>query len=607
MANEFSAHRVQFGGAGSFIIATPINLYVAKGGNDTLNSGIESGSPFLTPERAFQWLNDKIITDSGFVTINIGPGTYDIGLPLEMSHPQGNRIAIIGAEPEILLLQYVSDYVTRSFSTEPGKSGFYSGVLHGITMNCVRPSENTYFEPIGTANGIKDVCGVSGCGVLIEDYSLQYSENNLIYAEYASYPRQPRNNLTRQGSILGCHKLHGVSFGNVRIESSIRDDWFVLPQVESPTDTGRFYGNAVIGQTYANGVCANPSDTTETQTNAWLIPISNNQRGHFISSVPVGYYGTTLSTGIPVGATSNFIGLTFPTGSTYAGFTTMAAFGSTNNTGITIAYSFTGPNGSMLNSSVAFGPNYHQHVEVNGRLGIGSSAGWRSVNSGLLAVTILPTVLRRNGTILKIRNSGLRKIKNIFFDGVGMPSFYALLGYGSHHQMRGVSVKSAIEIESSDAGIIVDNEPLYSNESLGSGLCSGVGIKDFQVGVLATRSSNVVLGIAAISNCAYGVLSNYGSTIRTSGSIATGCMHGFYATNNSTMETNRCFSSFSGQSLLELIITNTAGQTFDQTAFNPGQTFQSGPIIGTVYHWDPSILCLTIAVKNGAAEGRRVF
>ena len=65
---EFSAHRVTIDTAdgAKILIANPINLYVSPGGDDLLNTGLDAGSPFRTPERALQWLDDKVISESGF-------------------------------------------------------------------------------------------------------------------------------------------------------------------------------------------------------------------------------------------------------------------------------------------------------------------------------------------------------------------------------------------------------------------------------------------------------------------------------------------------------------------------------------------------------------
>ena len=148
---EFSAHRLTVSAGERVVISTEVNLYVSPFGDDVLNSGIEQGSPFRTAARAIQWLGDKYISDFGFVTINFAAGIYDIDNELVFDHYQGNRVAFVGAEADTLLLQYVSDYRTRSL-TQNGYNKYYSGVYHGITMMCVRPDDNTVFASVSTAN-----------------------------------------------------------------------------------------------------------------------------------------------------------------------------------------------------------------------------------------------------------------------------------------------------------------------------------------------------------------------------------------------------------------------------------------------------------------------
>ena len=142
--SEFSAHRVTIGAGEKIAIVSHVNLYVSTIGDDVVNSGVEPGSPFRSPARALEWLGDKIITETGFVTINVAAGIYDIDEQLVMDHPQGERVAIVGADPEVLILRYVSKYTTYK-PEAAGFSGYYSGLTHEIEMSCCRPDVNTNF------------------------------------------------------------------------------------------------------------------------------------------------------------------------------------------------------------------------------------------------------------------------------------------------------------------------------------------------------------------------------------------------------------------------------------------------------------------------------
>lgn len=597
---EFSAHRVTIAPGEKIVIATDVNLYVSTIGDDVLNSGVEEASPFRTPQRALEWLGDKYISDLGFVTINFAAGIYDITEQLVLDHAQGSRIAILGAEAETLILKYVSDYRTYGFTASDAMH-YFSGVTHAISMTCVRPDDATKFVPITSTNSLYSRFRTSGSGVIIEDYDLVYdSDYNPVYF-YAAYPHDTRNNILRQSSILGCHRLSNVSLGQISVTSSIRDDWFVIP-AGSTTAWGRMYGNAQSGASFNAGSCANAADTSEIQSNAWLFSAANLGntwiRGHYLSNVPVGYYGNSITTGIPVGATSNFVAVLFPNSSA-SGATAGFTYTDITNAATVSWYTATGPAGSFLNDSARFGNNYHEHVVVSGRDGIGSSSGWKTVNTNTITVKILPTVFRRFGNILNIKASGLRKIKNIYFDGKGMPSHYGMLGQGSMQ----TSNKVAIYAAGSNLGGSVHNEP----QNFGDGLCTNVGIQDFHIGFFADAGSNVSLGKLIVSNCSTGIRAADNSSITTTGSVCTGMASmGFASVSASSLKADRCFSAFSGQSLVTLRF-KQAGltQSFSPTSFVAGQTFATpdNRIHGTVWDWDPREKIMTLAVRTGYCEG----
>lgn len=612
---EFSAHRVTVPEPADnrVTISTHVNLYVSTLGDDVLNSGIEEGSPFRTPARAIAWLGDKIITETGFVTVNFKGGIYEIEDELVLDHPNGERVAFIGADPEILLLQEVSYYKTFDISTSGEIFKYYSnGLTHGITMSCVRPSDATAYVEITGSNSISSVCSFNGVGVLIEDYDLVFNdEYNPMYF-YASYPYHPRNNIARTSSILGAHVLRGVSGNKLFVESTIRDNWICLPHRVNLTSGGggwgRFYGNKTMQNIYywtgyAGGIAADGSlfDSAETvETALYLANInidgSGIQRGHYLSSVPVGYYGTNATTGVTIGATANFVGATFPTGN---------ASGATRGyiyQGITLPnqngwFTATGPNGSILNDTLLFGKNYHEHNPV-APYGFSYSSPLSSINTNRITVKLVPTIFRRYGNILRI-GGGMRCIKNIFFDGKQMFAHYKLIGSSE----SGASNKAAVYVVNSRVGEKVTNEP----NGLPNGLFSNSGAKDFHVGFYADKGSDALLGKFITSNCSYGIIANNRSNIQTIGSVCTGMgAVGMGALSSSSMIADRCFVSFCGQSHVTIRIKDS-GVTLTDSSFIPGQTFGTpefpNRIRGTVWDWDSKEKTLTIAVRNGLFEG----
>ena len=601
---EFSAHRITLSAGERVVIATPVNLYVNLIGDDVLNSGIEEDSPFRTPARAIEWLGDKYISELGFVTINFAAGIYDLPNQLIFDHDQGDRVAFVGAEPEILLLQYVSNYKTSGFTAgNTGYYKYYSGVKHGITLTCVRPNDSTVYAPIGSSNAISTAHGVSGSGVLIEDYDLVFKDDYNPAYFYSAYPFHPRNNIVRQGSILGCHKLWGVTGGTITLQSSIRDDWFSIPAGNS-SSWGRFYGNAQMGVSYFSNTVTVPSintDQTENINNVWMIANNNNgvtdMKGHYLSSVPVGYFGTNATNGITNGSTANFLGVSFPNAS-ISGKTAAFIWQDYTGTNYDGWYAATGPNGSFLNDTVLFGKNYHEHTPVSGTGGMGVSGSWRSINTNNITVKLVPTVFRRFGNILSITGGGLRKIKNIFFDGKDMQSHYKLVGSSE----TGYSNKFAVYAKNTRVGEAVLNEPT----GLGDGLFISTGVKDFHVGFYADHGTDANLGRLMVSNCSYGIIANNGSSVVTTGSVCTGMAStGFGAFGSSSMVADRCFASFVGQSHVTIRLKQVSGSTLSNSSFIAGTTYASpdGRIKGTVWDWDPRDKTLVVAVRVGMFEG----
>ena len=517
---EFSAHNVTVPSGEKIAIVTPINLYITpafNGGDDYINNGLQAGSPFATLKRALEWLKDKYISESGFVTINFSAGIHDFNEQIVIDHPEGERIALVGAEPETLVLKYVDSYSTTGF-TATNLSPYYSTTKHSITMKCVRPDDtNGYVEIDEVSNPVRGA--YAGCGVIVEDYELVYDDSYSPVSFYSAYPTgyNGRNNIQKIAGILGCHKLIEITGGGSisTVESYIRDDWMSLPQGNV---RGWWYGNPQNGVTYfgtVTGSCGSASDRSEVQTDAWILatiyPGSSLPRSHFMTSYPVGYYGKPNTSGMLNAGTANVVGITFPLPTLSVGGTapyTITFPSGPNQEGL---FTYAGTAGSIMNDSIAFGSNFHMWSNTpNG----GNSSGWRTINSNTITVKILPTVFRRFGNILSITGSGLRKIKNIFFDGKNQYYHYNMISNGAS-SVDGYSNKMAIHTSTANVGQSVDNEPL----GLGLGLCTNVGIANFHTAVFCDNHSRCDLGKIVASNCSFGAYATNGSSIFTVGSV----------------------------------------------------------------------------------------
>jgi hypothetical protein len=73
------------------------NLYLATTGSDTTGDGSQ-GNPWLTLNKAYSWLSSRRIMNGSQVNINMAAGTYTPAQNVNLNHPDGQYIAIIGAD-----------------------------------------------------------------------------------------------------------------------------------------------------------------------------------------------------------------------------------------------------------------------------------------------------------------------------------------------------------------------------------------------------------------------------------------------------------------------------------------------------------------------------
>ena len=105
--------------AGRWILADT-TLYLATTGSDTTGDG-SATAPWATIARALRFLRDRWIASDATVTIQLADGLYTMTAPVEIAHPCGSRLAILG---EHTYAKTMSVVVSSS-----GGSGAWSLVL----------------------------------------------------------------------------------------------------------------------------------------------------------------------------------------------------------------------------------------------------------------------------------------------------------------------------------------------------------------------------------------------------------------------------------------------------------------------------------------------
>jgi len=78
-------------------ITSDTTYYISTGGSDSTGDG-SSGNPWATPQKALDYLKDKWIANDATITIDLADGTYTMTSAIEMKHPCGKNIRLIGNE-----------------------------------------------------------------------------------------------------------------------------------------------------------------------------------------------------------------------------------------------------------------------------------------------------------------------------------------------------------------------------------------------------------------------------------------------------------------------------------------------------------------------------
>lgn len=112
-------------------VAGNLTIYVSTTGSDTLNTGLTSGSPFLTPQHAWNVLAGNFNLNGFTATIQVANGTYTSGISASQMPVgiQGGRVSIVGntGSPASVIINVTS-------ATAFTFSGAVNVLLNGMTI-----------------------------------------------------------------------------------------------------------------------------------------------------------------------------------------------------------------------------------------------------------------------------------------------------------------------------------------------------------------------------------------------------------------------------------------------------------------------------------------
>ena len=217
-----------YSAAGSVISSSTVGIiddpnytvYVGTTGSDLAGKGTKV-KPFRTPNRAVEFLRNKFITQNGFATIKCDEGRYTFNKPLELRHPQGDRIGIRGAD--------TNDYFAiRCTNFEPWGEVSYdptTSTNRGSTRERFYVSKLNFNDEAWTTNNYTNqgvepgVVNTSTVGdyVLIRDWTFAHGN------DYDNVHGELGASGCKRSSLLGSHSIvtnlwrPGVGSGQIEL------------------------------------------------------------------------------------------------------------------------------------------------------------------------------------------------------------------------------------------------------------------------------------------------------------------------------------------------------------------------------------------------------
>lgn len=198
------------------VIEDDLDLYISATGSDESGTG-ESGTPWHSLNKAFNYLADKWINDSITVTIHVA-GIYSIPAPdtLIVDHPCTNRIVIDGSGKAATVYYFNTDRETMIVKrpgltiTDMSFKGLGQGAFGGIALRVYNGSvdlNNVRFYNFelglsaheGGVLCLNNTCEVDAC----VSYCLSAAAGGTIFADYVYLDGETKSSTT--GHAARCY------------------------------------------------------------------------------------------------------------------------------------------------------------------------------------------------------------------------------------------------------------------------------------------------------------------------------------------------------------------------------------------------------------------
>ena len=149
-------------------IGSNTTLYASPTGNDTTGDGSAS-NPWATPQKALSWLANKYIADNATVTIQLSSGIFTLTSSITLSHPQSDRIRIVGQTPDEGYIWNLYEYTDSS-----GFTGNVSGITYETILRTNEGASAT------TESGTRFAMWVTPTGSTGESLGITFAVDDFI-------------------------------------------------------------------------------------------------------------------------------------------------------------------------------------------------------------------------------------------------------------------------------------------------------------------------------------------------------------------------------------------------------------------------------------------
>ncbi len=179
--------------SGLNIIRSSMTLYLSSTGNDTTNTGMTSGSPWATLNKAVEWLGDKIAMQSVTVTISIAAGSLTHSTTVLIVGNIFKNVEIVGAG---------SSSTTLTFAT--------AGV------GAIKIDSDTYLKDIRNIKLLGDGTSGGGYGIEVTNESSMRSSGDLLIDSFATGLWVNNNSYVNADGAISCknNDARGAVFVN---------------------------------------------------------------------------------------------------------------------------------------------------------------------------------------------------------------------------------------------------------------------------------------------------------------------------------------------------------------------------------------------------------